>query len=94
MDLDLAVRWEGMNLRRFLGAMRALRWEPKVPVLKPDLSYERLAPDAVRVCLLGRSARVVSVRRLLALKQSIKPPRLKDEFDIKTLKTILQHHED
>ena len=54
--------------------------------LRPDLSYESLLPDVEWVELDKVRVRVVSKRRLLAIKLGIQPPRLKDAMDIEFLR--------
>ncbi len=69
--------------------------DPSLPLrqvdvfLREDHSFERLSTDAETVSLWGRSFRVVSKRRLLALKRGIQPPRPKDKFDIEELERLL-----
>lgn len=132
MALDVAVRREPANLRRFLDAMKDMGLEPKMPVpaeilveeanvralleqkgalvfsfrdprdpirvvdlfIKPELSYEALTPGSVSVDLRGRSIRVVSKKRLLAIKQSVKPMRPKDELDIAALRAMIESQDD
>ena len=62
-------------------------------LIKPELAFDALSPDAVPVSLHGRIICVVSARRLLAIKQAIAPPRPKDEWDISALKAIIERSE-
>ena len=74
--------------------------DPAMPLRKIDvfltseLSYENLMTDAVAVELPGIPLRIVSVARLIALKQAIDPPRDKDLFDILALERLLHGGED
>ena len=74
--------------------------DPRDPIrvvdlfIKPELSYEALSPGSVSVDLRGRSIRVVSKQRLLAIKQSVKPMRPKDELDIAALRAMIESQDD
>ena len=56
--------------------------------LAEDLSYEVLAADSVTVTLEGRSVKVVSLSKLISLKEQIDPPRPKDLSDLSDLKRV------
>ena len=62
--------------------------------IRPELGYEVLNRDADTVDILGRSIKIISAGRLLTLKQSIRPPRPKDELDIGCLKKIVESSDD
>lgn len=87
-------------LRHSKGALVFSFRDPEDPIrlvdvfIKPELAFDVLSPDAVPVSLHGRIIRVVSARRLLAIKQAIAPPRPKDELDISALKAIIERSED
>jgi hypothetical protein len=91
------------NLRPLLaqkGAMVFSFQDPDDPIrcvdvfIRPELAYDALAPDARDIDLRGRRIRIVSCRKLLALKQQIAPPRPKDELDISALKAMLEREDD
>ncbi len=88
------------ELLRSKGALVFSFRDPSDPIrlvdvfIKPELSFEVLAPDATTLSLQGRTIRVVSASRLSAIKQSIAPPRPKDELDISALKAILERRDD
>lgn len=63
-------------------------WQVDV-FLTPELSFEELNRDAVPVDLHGQMVRIVSIPRLIALKQRVQPPRDKDQLDIAQLRRIL-----
>ena len=48
----------------------------------------------IPIVLHEREIHIVSKRKLLALKQQIRPIRPKDELDISTLKSIMEQNED
>lgn len=54
--------------------------------LRPELGYESLLPDAEWITVGDIRLRVISKRRLLAIKLGIQPPRLKDALDIEFLR--------
>lgn len=54
--------------------------------LRDDLSFAALKDDVEWTELHGFRIRVISRRRLLAIKQAIQPPRTKDLIDIEWLK--------
>jgi hypothetical protein len=56
--------------------------------LTEDLRYERLAADAVPVEIDGRTIRVASTARLLAMKRAVDPARPKDVMDIAELERL------
>lgn len=68
--------------------------DPAMPLRKVDvfltleLSYEHLNRDAVAVEIPGMPLRIVSIRRLIALKRAVDPPRDKDLFDIRALERL------
>ena len=57
--------------------------------LLPELRYEQLIGSTEQVSFRGRSLKVLSVEKLLELKEGIQPPRPKDMMDILVLKEIL-----
>ena len=59
--------------------------------LRNDLSYEVLVDQCNHVDLDGRSVAIVSAGKLLAIKESIDPPRDKDQLDIVALRRMLGH---
>jgi hypothetical protein len=63
-------------------------WQVDV-FLTPDLSFEELSRDVVTVNIHGQTVRVVSIPKLIALKQRVQPPRDKDHLDIAQLRQIL-----
>lgn len=73
--------------------------DPAMPLRKIDvfltepLSYQNLMSDSVAVDIPGMPLRVVSLRRLLALKQAVDPPRDKDLFDIQAIESRLRKGE-
>ncbi|MBK9991244.1 MAG: nucleotidyl transferase AbiEii/AbiGii toxin family protein [Verrucomicrobia bacterium] len=54
--------------------------------LRDDLSYATLVDDVEWKELYGTRIRVISRRRLLAIKEAIQPPRTKDLIDIEWLR--------
>lgn len=50
--------------------------------LRADDAYETLVADAKTVTVIGRSVRVVSRARLMAMKRAVQPPRPKDVHDL------------
>jgi hypothetical protein len=58
--------------------------------LEPGLSYTELVRDSITLSIETRKIQVVSIRKLLELKKSIKPPRDKDALDINALERILE----
>lgn len=73
--------------------------DPGMPLRKIDvflteqLSYQNLVADSVSVEIPGMPLRVVSLRRLLALKRAVDPPRDKDLFDIQAIERRLREEE-
>jgi len=73
--------------------------DPTMPLRKvdvfltADLAYEKLAADAVLVELPGIPLRIVSARRLIALKRAVDPPRDKDLFDLRVLERLYREGE-
>lgn len=63
-------------------------WQVDV-FLTPELSFEELSRDAVTVDVHGQTVRIVSIPKLIALKQRVQPPRDKDQLDIAQLRRIL-----
>lgn len=59
--------------------------------LRDDLSYDVLADDCDVVDLDGRKVSIASAEKLLEIKESIDPPREKDQLDIAALRRILGH---
>ena len=59
--------------------------------LRDDLSYEALANHCDVVVLDRRKVSIVSVEKLLEIKESIDPPRDKDQLDIAALRKMLGH---
>lgn len=59
--------------------------------LRDDLSYAVLAEHCDIIELDGRNVAIASVGKLLEIKESIDPPRDKDQLDIAALKRILGH---
>ncbi|MDF7826094.1 hypothetical protein P4B35_18835 [Pontiellaceae bacterium B12227] len=57
--------------------------------LTDDLSYEVMAGSCREIGLDGRVVKIAGISKLLELKESIDPPRDKDQIDIKTLKSLL-----
>ena len=57
-------------------------------LLTEEHSYDRLAKDAHAVTLDGHKVLVVSRRRLIAMKNRIHPPRMKDLFDLEHLQNL------
>lgn len=55
-----------------------------------DLRYETLLPDAIDMPFRGKTLKVLSAEKLVALKRAIHPPRKKDELDIHTLENIIR----
>jgi predicted nucleotidyltransferase len=56
--------------------------------LTEELSYEELSGDSIRVAVEGREVRLVSIVKLIALKERIDPPRPKDLADLEELRRI------
>jgi hypothetical protein len=56
--------------------------------LRDHLRYEVLAGDAVTVEIGGRPVRIVSRRRLIAMKRRVRPPRPKDRWDADELEKL------
>lgn len=54
--------------------------------LRPDLSFETLLPESEWVELGDFSVRILTKKKLLALKLGIHPPRAKDLLDIEFLR--------
>lgn len=103
MPVSPEVLLNQANLKEMLEQKGALVFsfrDPTDPIrlvdvfIKPELGYDALSPGAVMVPLRGRSIRIVSPRKLLAIKQSIRPPRPKDELDINALKAMLEREDD
>jgi hypothetical protein len=63
-------------------------WQVDV-FLTTELSFENLNADAVTVAIQGHPVRVVSIPRLIELKQRVQPLRAKDQLDIVELQRIL-----
>ncbi len=57
--------------------------------LLPDLRYENLLPFSEILSYRDKPLRVLTAKKLLELKESIDPPRAKDQMDILLLKQIL-----
>ncbi len=57
--------------------------------LTPEHSYASLLPDTELISFEGRHLRVLSRRKLLALKESIRPLREKDIADIAMLRKLI-----
>lgn len=91
-SLDLLMHSKGALVFSFCDPTDPLRLVDVF--IKQELAFDVLSPDAVLVPLRGRTIRVISAQRLLAIKQSISPPRHKDELDISALKAMLDRHED
>ena len=62
--------------------------------LKRELSFEEMRADAAEVAVHGRTLKIMSAARLLAIKRSIQPLRDKDIFDIKALEKLTKRDED
>ncbi|MEE9367742.1 MAG: hypothetical protein V3V05_02645 [Pontiella sp.] len=58
--------------------------------LTDDLSFEVMSKDSQPVELDGRLIKIASISKLLELKESIDPPRDKDQIDIVVLKRLLK----
>ena len=56
--------------------------------LRDHLRYDLLASDAVTVDISGRSVRIASRRRLMAMKRQVQPARPKDVWDIAELEKL------
>lgn len=56
--------------------------------LTENLSYDALAADSIVVPVEGREVQVVSLSKLIDLKEQIDPPRPKDEMDLKELRRV------
>jgi predicted nucleotidyltransferase len=73
--------------------------DPAMPLRKIDvflteqLSYQNLVSDSIEIDIPGMPLRVVSLSRLLALKQAVVPPRDKDIFDIQAIERRLRRGE-
>ena len=103
MPVSGEVLLDQANLQALLNSKGALVFsfrDPRDPIrlvdvfIKPELAYEELEPGSVSIELRGRVIRIVSARKLLAIKQAIAPPRPKDELDISSLKGILERQDD
>jgi len=58
--------------------------------LRDDLSYDVLNRHSETIDLAGRSVKLVSRAKLLAIKEAIKPPRDKDQLDIAALRRMIR----
>lgn len=58
--------------------------------LGEEHSYAGLADDAIVVYVEGRGVRVVSLPKLIAMKEKIDPPREKDLSDLRELRRALE----
>ena len=103
MPVPVDILENAANLKAMMqekGALVCSFRDPDDPIrlvdlfIRPELSYDVLSPDAVSISLHARVIRIVSKRKLLALKQQIRPPRPKDELDISTLKAMMEQNED
>jgi hypothetical protein len=56
--------------------------------LRDYLRYDLLASDAVTVDIAGRSVRIASRKRLIAMKRQVQPMRPKDLWDIAELEKL------
>jgi hypothetical protein len=56
--------------------------------IRDELTYAAMKPHAVTMGVDGRKLSVVSATKLLALKESIQPPRAKDVLDIAELRVL------
>jgi hypothetical protein len=61
--------------------------------LRDDLSYEKLLPETKQVTIGGRNMCIVSIERLLKIKEAISTPREKDLLDIRVLRRLLEDHQ-
>lgn len=57
--------------------------------LTDELSFEEMSKECDEVELDGRRIKIAGISKLLELKESIDPPRDKDQIDIGVLKTLL-----
>lgn len=77
------------------GALVFTFHDPALPLrqvdvfLTEDNSYGALLPDTWRISLGEDSIRVVSARRLIAIKRAVRPVRAKDQQDIEVLERLL-----
>ena len=58
--------------------------------LRDDLSYGVLNRHADKIDLSGRSIKIVTRQKLLAIKEAIVPPRDKDQLDIAALRRMIR----
>jgi hypothetical protein len=61
--------------------------------LTDELSFNALKGDAEQLAISGHTVKLLSKKKLLELKRSIKPLRDKDIFDIQALEKLLQDEE-
>jgi hypothetical protein len=59
-------------------------------LLTPDASYEKLKGDAVTMHAGEVPVRVVSAKRLVAMKKRVRPKREKDAADIRALNALMK----
>jgi hypothetical protein len=58
--------------------------------LTENLSYNALAVDSIVFPVEGREVHLVSLSKLIELKEQIDPPRPKDEMDLKELRRVME----
>ena len=81
-------------MREEKGALVFSFWNPTDPLLVVDVflsenhSYEELNKDAIKISLEEIEIQIISLDKIIAIKESIIPPRSKDIFDLQVLMEI------
>jgi len=76
------------------GALVFTFWNPTNPLMVIDIflsenhDYEELSKDALTLPIEDFEIQIISIDRLISIKENINPPRGKDLLDIETLKEI------
>ncbi len=81
-------------MREEKGALVFTFWNPSKPLMVIDVflsenhDYKELVKDATSVQIENFETKIISIDRLISIKENITPPRNKDLFDIQMLKEI------
>ena len=69
--------------------------DPDIPFKQIDVfltkenSYQSIISDTIEINIMNKTTRIVSIKKLIEMKESIEPIREKDKFDIVELKKRL-----
>ncbi len=69
--------------------------DPDIPFKQIDVfltkenSYQSIISDTIEIKIMNKTTRIVSIKKLIEMKESIEPIREKDKFDIVELKKRL-----